>query len=217
MVPIGIATAIVKGREEFAALTGDWRRSESAHPEFPNVIVFGVFLTPRHLPCIARIPNYHRRLMFIATCGLLDSAFTRFEFLLDHTLFFPLVDLVILLGVLRDLVVEAAGAQGISHRSSCALMVVSGLRDICMAIQFRLVAPSCASNDWIVSDKGHRRCHAGSEISNSRSRIARIDFIADLLNNFCCRQVRAPAPVLSAHRELDSKRSAEIFPLTTIL
>ena len=51
-------------------------------------------------------PELHRRLLFIATCGLLDAAFGRFDYIYNHGLFFPCLDGVILLGVLRDLYVN---------------------------------------------------------------------------------------------------------------
>jgi hypothetical protein len=103
MVPIGIATTIVKGREELAALWGAGAVANLLDGFF-NPIAFGVFFTLAIL--LRKNPDFHRRLMFIATCGLLAFAFTRFDFILDHALFFPLVDLVIVLGVLRDLIVD---------------------------------------------------------------------------------------------------------------
>lgn len=51
-------------------------------------------------------PELHRRLLFIATCCLLDAAFGRFDFIFNHNLYFPCLDLVILLGVGRDLLVN---------------------------------------------------------------------------------------------------------------
>ena len=51
-------------------------------------------------------PELHRRLIFIATCGLMDAAFGRFLYLFDNNLFFPCLDLLIVLGVARDLLVD---------------------------------------------------------------------------------------------------------------
>jgi len=71
---------------------------------FYDMIAFGV--------CIAlaiywrKRPELHRRLVFIATCGLLNAAFGRFDYLFDHNLSFPCLDLVIVLGVARDLLVD---------------------------------------------------------------------------------------------------------------
>ena len=44
--------------------------------------------------------------MFIATCGLMDAAFGRFDYLFDNNLFYACLDLLILLGVARDLLVD---------------------------------------------------------------------------------------------------------------
>jgi hypothetical protein len=52
-------------------------------------------------------PEFHRRLMLIATCALTAAAFGRFpENLLPPVLFYSGVDVLILLGVVRDLVVS---------------------------------------------------------------------------------------------------------------
>jgi len=51
-------------------------------------------------------PDFHRRLMFLATCQLMDAGFGRFTFLFNHNLFYPLLDLLIVLGMARDLVVD---------------------------------------------------------------------------------------------------------------
>jgi hypothetical protein len=51
-------------------------------------------------------PDYHRRLMFIATCQLMDAGFGRFAYVFNHDLYYPLLDLLIVLGMARDLVVE---------------------------------------------------------------------------------------------------------------
>jgi hypothetical protein len=51
-------------------------------------------------------PELHRRLLFIATCSLMDAPFGRFDFVFNNSLFFVGVDLLILLGVGRDLLVD---------------------------------------------------------------------------------------------------------------
>ena len=51
-------------------------------------------------------PDFHRRLLFIATCSLMDAGFGRFAYLFDHNLFYPALDLLIVLGMARDLVVD---------------------------------------------------------------------------------------------------------------
>jgi hypothetical protein len=51
-------------------------------------------------------PEFHRRLVFIATVGLMDAALGRFDYLFNYNLFYPCLDLMIVLGVVRDLVVD---------------------------------------------------------------------------------------------------------------
>ncbi len=51
-------------------------------------------------------PELHRRLLFIATCALLDAPFGRIDYIFDHNLFYVCLDAVILLGVVRDLLVS---------------------------------------------------------------------------------------------------------------
>ena len=53
-----------------------------------------------------RKPDLHRRLLFLATCSLLDAPFGRWDFIFYHYLFFVCLDVVALLGVVRDLVVN---------------------------------------------------------------------------------------------------------------
>ena len=103
MVPLGVATAIVMARFDTVQL-----HLPDAEPflsiPFYDMIAFGV--------CIALAiywrtkPELHRRLIFIATCGLMDAALGRFAYLFDNNLFFPCLDLLIVLGVTRDLLVD---------------------------------------------------------------------------------------------------------------
>lgn len=51
-------------------------------------------------------PDVHRRLMVVGTCCLLDAGFGRFQYIFDHNLLFWCLDGVILLGVVRDLLVD---------------------------------------------------------------------------------------------------------------
>jgi phosphoglycerol transferase MdoB-like AlkP superfamily enzyme len=53
-----------------------------------------------------RKPELHRRFIFIATSALLAAAFGRLPYLDDHSFFYAGVDAVILLGVVRDLLVN---------------------------------------------------------------------------------------------------------------
>lgn len=54
-----------------------------------------------------RRPEFHRRLMLIATCCLTSAAFARFpESMVPENAFYACVDLLLLLGVLRDLAID---------------------------------------------------------------------------------------------------------------
>jgi len=50
-------------------------------------------------------PEYHRRLMLIATCALTSAGFGRFP-MMPHHWFYAAVDTLILLGIARDLIVN---------------------------------------------------------------------------------------------------------------
>ena len=71
---------------------------------FTDMLVFA--------PCVAmaiylrRRPEYHRRLLFIATCQLMDAALGRFDFWFNHSIFYIGLDFLIVLGMARDWVVE---------------------------------------------------------------------------------------------------------------
>ncbi|MGA2100707.1 MAG: hypothetical protein ABSG34_06355 [Candidatus Sulfotelmatobacter sp.] len=103
MVPLGVATAIIMTRFDAAQLHQTGFDSFLSIP-FYDMLAFGV--------CIALAiywrakPEFHRRLILIATCTLMDAAFGRFDYLFDHDLYFPCVDLLIVFGVVRDLLVD---------------------------------------------------------------------------------------------------------------
>src|ERR1700719_5147727 len=103
MVPLGVTTAIIMARFDTVQLYQSGADAFLSIP-FYDMIAFGV--------CIALAiywrtkPELHRRLIFIATCGLMDAAFGRFLYLFDNNLFFPCLDLLIILGVARDLLVD---------------------------------------------------------------------------------------------------------------
>lgn len=103
MVPLGIATAIIMRRFEVSQLHQVGTEPFLSIP-FTDMVCFAT--------CFAlavywrRKPELHRRLIFIATCILLAAAFGRFPFFKTHMAFYAGVDAVILLGVLRDLLVN---------------------------------------------------------------------------------------------------------------
>ncbi|MFZ0300477.1 MAG: hypothetical protein WAM13_19160 [Candidatus Sulfotelmatobacter sp.] len=105
MVPLGVTTAIVMARFDMVRL----HQSESDTRAFLSVpfldmIAFGVLIG---LAIYWRTkPELHRRLIFIATCGLMDAPLGRFDYLFNNNLFYPCLDLLMVFGVVRDLLVE---------------------------------------------------------------------------------------------------------------
>lgn len=103
MVPLGIATAVIMSSFEVHRLHEAGREYFLSVP-FADMLCFAT--------CFAlavywrRKPEVHRRLIFIATSALLAAAFGRFPYLGRHALFYLGVDAVILLGVVRDLLVN---------------------------------------------------------------------------------------------------------------
>lgn len=103
MLPLGTATAIVMGRFDTYQLHQPGSEPFRIIP-FYDMAAFGTLLTLAAL--WRKKPELHRRLIFVATCVLLDAAFARFDFIFDHSLFPFCPDLVIGLGVVRDLLVN---------------------------------------------------------------------------------------------------------------
>ena len=103
MVPLGTTTAIVMGRFDTYQLHQPGAETFLIIP-FYDMAAFGALVT---LAVVWRKqPELHRRLLFIATCALLDAAFARFDFIFDHHLFLFCPDLGIGLGIVRDLLVN---------------------------------------------------------------------------------------------------------------
>jgi hypothetical protein len=102
MVPLGLSIAVIMGRFDAVQL-------HQPDPTFLSIPFYDMvaFATLVSLAiCWRRKPELHRRLLFVATCGLMDAAFARFDFVFDHALFFPCIDILILFGVARDLAVD---------------------------------------------------------------------------------------------------------------
>lgn len=105
MVVLGISTAIIMGRFNRLQLHStdvDWALMI---PLF-DMLCFGTTLGLAIL--WRKKPEYHRRLMLVATCALTAASFGR---LLPVQYFYAGVDLLIVLGVVRDLIVN-----GRAHR-----------------------------------------------------------------------------------------------------
>jgi len=87
---------------------------------FYDMIAFGTLIALAI--CWRMKPDYHRRLVFIASCGLMDAAVGRFAFIFNNSIFFPILDGLILLGVGRDLVVD--GRVNKVYRYALPLLIV---------------------------------------------------------------------------------------------
>jgi hypothetical protein len=101
MVTLGSVVAVVMGR--FDAL-----QLHQPDPAFLSVPFFDMlgFGTLLGLAILWRgKPELHRRFLVLATCCLLDAPFGRFDYLFNHSLFYVCLDVVMLLGVARDLLV----------------------------------------------------------------------------------------------------------------
>jgi Na+-transporting NADH:ubiquinone oxidoreductase subunit NqrE len=103
MVVLGFTTAVVMTRFDTHQLHEAGVESFMAIP-FWDMIAFG------SLVALAiywrKKPELHKRLMLIATCCLMDAPFGRFDYLFNNNLYFVCLDVLILLGVGRDLVVD---------------------------------------------------------------------------------------------------------------
>ncbi|MGB2627437.1 MAG: hypothetical protein WAK20_11665 [Candidatus Acidiferrum sp.] len=103
MVVLGFTIAVVMTRFDTVVLQQKGVDSFLSIP-FVDMIIFG--------SCIVlaiywrKKPEYHRRLVFIASCQLMDAALGRFDFMFNHALFFPALDGLIALGMMRDWVVD---------------------------------------------------------------------------------------------------------------
>jgi hypothetical protein len=103
MVPLGVTTAIIMTRFDTVQLHQSGVDTFLSIP-FYDMLAFGMLVA---LAIYWRTKaEVHRRLIFIATCGLMDAAIGRFAYIFDNNLFYPCLDLLILLGVARDLIVD---------------------------------------------------------------------------------------------------------------
>ncbi len=102
---VGIATALAMTRlgasSAGAAIEGEAFLALSFFDMLAFAVIFWIAVSQR------RRPDYHRRLMLMASCGLTVAAFARFpSVLMPGDGWYVGVDLLILIGVARDLVIE---------------------------------------------------------------------------------------------------------------
>ncbi|HUN86758.1 MAG TPA: hypothetical protein VMU48_20425, partial [Terracidiphilus sp.] len=102
MVVLGFIISVIMGHFDAVVL----KQAAPAFLSIPwfDMVVFGI--------CLAlaiswrKKPEMHRRMLFIATCALLDAPFGRFDFIFNNNLYYPCLDAIMLLGVGRDLLVN---------------------------------------------------------------------------------------------------------------
>jgi hypothetical protein len=103
MVGLGLTIAVVMTRFDTVVLQQKGVASFLS-VSFADMLMFA--------SCIAlairwrKKPEYHRRLVLIASCVLMDAAIARFDLVFAYNLFYPFVDFLIVLGVLRDWAVD---------------------------------------------------------------------------------------------------------------
>jgi len=103
MVALGLTIAVVMTRFDAKVLQQKGVESFISIP-FWDMVFFGT--------CIAlaiawrKKPDFHRRLIFLASCELMDAAVGRFDFIFNHSIFYPVLDLLVVAGMLRDLIVD---------------------------------------------------------------------------------------------------------------
>lgn len=122
MVPLGFTIAVIMTRFDILVLHQSGVDSFLSVP-FTDMILFG--------SCMAlaiywrKRPEYHRRLVFVASCQLMDAAIGRFDFMFNHSLFYPALDGLILLGMVRDWVVDGR-VHKVYLYALAAMIVVQG-------------------------------------------------------------------------------------------
>jgi len=103
MVVLGCTVAVVMSRFDITVL------HQSDIPQFLSIPFWDMLFFGT---CIAlailwrKKPDYHRRLIFLATCQLMDAAIGRFDFWFNHSIFYAGLDLLIIAGIARDLIVD---------------------------------------------------------------------------------------------------------------
>jgi hypothetical protein len=103
MVVLGLKIAVVMTRFDTDVLHQKGVESFLSIP-LVDMIIFGSLIAMAIY--WRKKPEYHRRLVFVASCQLMDAAIGRFDFMLNHNLFYLALDCLIVLGMVRDWVVD---------------------------------------------------------------------------------------------------------------
>ena len=119
MVVLGYTIAVVMARFNSTVLQQKGAEVFLSVP-FADITIFAT--------CVAlaiywrKKPEYHRRLMFVGSCQLMAAAVGRFDFLVHNNLFYAALDLLVVLGMLRDWQVD--GRVHKVYRYALPMMVV---------------------------------------------------------------------------------------------
>jgi hypothetical protein len=105
VIPVlGVFTTVTMGRFNILRLHSTRAESALMIPLFDMVAFTPTFALAIYY---RKKPEFHRRLILMATCALTAAGFGRFPgWLLPHEFFYAGVDLLILLGVVRDMIVN---------------------------------------------------------------------------------------------------------------
>jgi hypothetical protein len=98
---VGITTALVMTRLAGNGVEGQAALAVSFFDMFAFATTFGLAM------CLRRRPDYHRRLILMASCGLTVAAFARFpSWLMPNNVWYLGVDILIVAALIRDLAHE---------------------------------------------------------------------------------------------------------------
>lgn len=105
MVVLGVMIAVIMTRFDMVVLHLPEPNVDAfLSVPFGDMLVFGSCVGAAI--CFKKKPLYHRPLLFIATCHLMDAAVGRFDYIFNHALFYPVLDGLIVLGMVRDRIVD---------------------------------------------------------------------------------------------------------------
>ncbi len=99
MVVLGVTVNIVMTRFDITVLHQQGANVFMSIP-FADMLIFGTLVGLAIY--WRRRTDLHRRLMFIASCELMDAGIGRFDFWFNHSIFYVFVDALIVVGMLRD-------------------------------------------------------------------------------------------------------------------
>lgn len=103
MVTLGLAVAVYMTRWDIVVLHQKDVAQFMSIPFF-DMAVFGTCVSLAIL--WRKKPDFHRRLVFLATCILIDAGIGRFDFWFNNNIFYVGVDLLVVAGMARDLIVD---------------------------------------------------------------------------------------------------------------